>query len=588
MSESFMSFLDQVKQEAEKLGEQPVLRLVEAVEDEFRSGDLHLLILGAPGSGRSSLTNVILGYPDLLPSSPVPKLPVSLVVKHGPDITAEAECCDGMRVAVLVERLRDLLTNPESEAAAYSCLTLSAPAALLRDCVLQIESFEAPYDAAQWKTMLAASDYVLLVLSADALLSEEERGFVRDLLQPSVGLERVAIILNKVDQVEPEERHLLSARIRAFLGAFESQPVLLSLSALQARRGLEQRDIPRDCGYTELMRLIQEDLLGNQHALQRASLFDAATLCLTELESAAARQTALLAMDDSALLQVHSRLTSQTAWLADRVARAQGQVDLSIGSFTREDFLREVDAFSDLIRQQLPDEIASVSDLQTVRQHLPGYIEALWRRFFNERGTALSQRLYADLQALAVGAQRDLQELVKEETPILTALLDGFNSTPSQLRPLIVPQASGPGFHKTATLMQVGGLASLLMLGSLPLAIGLIGVGQVIRWSSQKSAAEADRQALVTAARTSLSDHKRQVKEQVNAHFDRLVQQTRENVAAMYRAAIDGVADAVQQGLTRRQELQGRRDQLTRLHDQTLPALHTALQSLSSAGSAKS
>ncbi len=301
MSETIAAFLAQLHEAAQTLEEAQLLELIAAVQAHTSQSALHFLIVGLVGSGRCSLANALLGQPKLLPASSVPKAPIPIQISYGETLSIEAHGKDGGKTALTPEKLRAFLTSPDTDASQYRALEVKASADTLKHARFRLESIGAARSPAEWKELLAGIDYVFLTLKATALLSEEERAFVRDALHASFGLERVTIVINQIDLIDSEERPELIERVRAFLGPFESQPAIISFSAVQFNRGDAAKAGGITSGYEAMRQLVTNDQGEHHQALHAASLRQGAALCLTALEEAAARQQALLMTSEADL-----------------------------------------------------------------------------------------------------------------------------------------------------------------------------------------------------------------------------------------------------------------------------------------------
>jgi hypothetical protein len=343
MPEIIQSFLARVNEAALLLGEAETVDLIADVKARLSIPQLRILIVGSAGVGRFSVTNTILGKPEMLPVSPIPKAPIGLRIGYGETTTIEAMTRDGTSITMPVEDLRSFLTSYETVAAKYDLIEVKTDDELLKNCELRIESIHTKRTFAEWKELLAGTDYVLLVLRAIALLSEQERAFIRDTLQPHFGLERVAIVLNQMDLVPDEDCSSISEYVRTFLGSYESQPILLEYSAAQASKGLLSGNIPVDSGYEVFITLVKDDLVKQRSALKSAAVQQALAICLADVEDAAKRQMTLLSTTDSDLHKLLNKCNMQDQWLQARVKRMQQRAEFAISRLGKATFFSGIE-----------------------------------------------------------------------------------------------------------------------------------------------------------------------------------------------------------------------------------------------------
>jgi hypothetical protein len=96
-------------------------------------------------------------------------------------------------------RLRSSLIGPAARN--LVAVNIHAPSELLKTCDLRIAALDGARSPEAWRGLLAATDFVILVLRAPALLGLVEREFVREHLVP-FGLHRIAIVINQIDLVD--------------------------------------------------------------------------------------------------------------------------------------------------------------------------------------------------------------------------------------------------------------------------------------------------------------------------------------------------------------------------------------------------
>ena len=552
MPEPIASFLAQIREAAQALEEAELLDLIAAVEEHTKQSTLHFLIVGLSGSGRSSLVNALLSQPKLLPTSPIPKAPIPLQLSYGETLSAEVQNGDGVKTSLAPDSLRSFLINPISYTSDYRLLDIKAPTDLLKSASFRLENIRGTRTPAEWKELLARTDYLFLTLKAVALLSEEERTFVREVLHASFGLERVTIVINQIDLIDEEEQPELVERVRTFLGPFESQPAIISFSATQSHQAADAEGGSPDSGYEAMMSLVKNDL-GDQHqTLHATSLQQGAELCLAALEEAATRQQALLMTNETDLKALLGKIEAQQQWLPARVERVQQRVETFINTMLRGQFLQEIEGFSAALQQQLPLELASTQDMATLKRYLPGYIETLWTEFFNAQQDAVRSKLAAEMKLINHLIEEDFRELLEGQRANLQGT-DAFDPSPAQLKTLLMPRRGKHAMGTVATGVQVAGL--FLLLPSLTLGLTAIGIGQAIRMIFKKQTDAADKQAIIDSAGKAIQELEAQIKKQVSARFGTLSQEIKQAVAERYTQELASIQQMLEESLTWRQNL---------------------------------
>jgi hypothetical protein len=561
------NLLDQFRQAASVVDSSESGELADAIGELGVAGRLQLLILGPVGAGRSSLANVILEQPDALPHSPIPKLPAGIAVHYGLWPSAQAVHHEGTKSAVSRAQLRSLLTS--SEGAAYDRIDIQLPADLLQTSDLRIEAIEVERSPGQWQEILSGADFVILVLNATALLNDQQRRFIRDRLAPVVGLERVAIIVNKIDLVPEEERGALLDLVRTFLGPFESQPAIIALSAARVAGNLEDAADP---GYDELMTLI-DDLLGQHAPLRATSLRKALDAALDRLAAFAAERRAIYALDEGEITRLKETITSRREWLQERIARAQHRVDAFVSTILREDMLRQAEAFGDILRRRLPEEVQSIEDVAEVRRHLPGYIETVWTEFLRVRMIAVRSALADEIERVNQIIESDLRELLADEDGRVPRIFEELSSDPHASGIYVPPRRGSSRVSNIARGLSVHGFIMLFFapeIGVLSLAIS-----QIIQHKYKQDIAQADRQAIAEAGVTASRGLEREVKARIDTQFEQLAHEMRDDIASAYEQSIKRITDLLDERLAQEENLRARTEVIENLLENSIPQLRS-------------
>lgn len=576
MSEAMSSFLEQVNTAAQTLEDQELLDLIAAAQAHSEVSTLRLLIVGATGSGRFSLANALLGQARFLPASPVPKAPVPLEISYAESASIELVEKDGSRKALSPERLRSFLTSSEIQVSEYRQVDVKTNSDLLKTASFRIESIGAAHSPAAWKEVLAGIDYVFFTLKAVALLSEEERRFIEEVLHPAIGLERVTIVINQIDLIDQEDRPELTERLRAFLGPFERQPAIIEFSTLQVGQG--EGDSALDSGYEALIRITRSDLIDHHQTTRAAALRQTAELCLTTLEETVTRQQALAATSEADVKDLLGKIDARQQWLPARIERVQHRVDTFINAMLREQFLREIEGFSAALQQQLPIELQPVQEMTTLKRYLPGYLESLWKSFFNGQLDAIRSKLAAEVKQINQMIEDDFRELLESQGTGFQDQVRGFEDSPDRLRTLIMPRRGKNQAGTIATGVQVVGL--VLLIPNLPLGLAAIGIGQAIRMVFKKDTDAADRQALIDSAVNAVHELELQIKKQVSSRFDSISEEMKKAVADRYEQGLTNLRALLEESLAWRDKLGAKQAHLSSLREQTIPELRGLLAQL--------
>jgi hypothetical protein len=557
------STLEEIADIAGILDRPRLFETIEGVLEHRRAAKLQLLVVGSAGSGRSTLANILLRQPELLPESPIPKPPVGIELRHGERISAMRVGADDSRTALPVGRLRSVLTDPD--AGHGERVVVHAPCDLLEMCDLRIESLEAGLSPGGRRTVLGGTDYVILLLNGTALLSNAERQFVRDGLAAEVGLERVALVVTHMDLVPEDERDSILELLTTFLGPFQSQPAILSLSLREvARHG------PDAAGYDALITLMN-DLLEQRAPIRDAALQQMLGALLDEVEAAATEIEALYALEEEDVRRVQEGIAAQRTWLERRIERVHGRIEAFVDTLLKEQLLRQIEGFGEVVRARLPQEIASVDDLAVIRRHLPGYLETIWTEYLRGRMIAVRTELLEEEMRLNAMIDADLLELLTGAGQGMDGMKRSFETDPLALHVFIMPKR---GKHRATNVVRGLSLNGFFMLFFAPqIGIMSLAASQVIQRLFKEDISSADRQAVIASAAPASRELEREIKRRIAEQFATLTQQLKDEASSTYQRGVEQITAMLGTRATHQHDLEARRAEIWQVVRERLPRL---------------
>jgi hypothetical protein len=537
---------------------------IDALRNHRHAAKLQLLVLGSTGSGRSTLVNVLLGS-QLLPVSPVPRPPVSIRLSRGEATSAVRAGRDGSRMAVESSRLYDVLPSLDQNRDLALDIAVASP--VLETCDIQIGAVEARRTQPEWRELLEGTDFVFFLIRADAPLSDAEKRLVRDHLAGEFGLERVALLISKVDLIEAAERNSIADLVQTFLGPLESQPAL----ALVSLAGGDTTDSDRG-----VVRTLAQDVLSRRATLRADSLRRSLQTVISSLEDTARRLKGVYAMDESQVGAALEEISGRRDWLQARVARAQRRVDAFVMTVAKEQLLRRVETFAGSFSAGLPAEIESIENVALIRRHLPAYIERVWTDFMAREAPAVQARLTQEVAEIEDLIESDLRELLAGSG---AAAIDLPAPEGSDLHVFVMPSR---GKHRAASMARSlsfqGFLFLLLPWFSTPMGLLSLAAGQVLDRVFKHEIDAGNRKAMVGPALKASQEVERQVRRLIDQQFSETSEHLRTDIAAVYEEAVAGIVEALEHRKAERQDFSRRGEQIDAMLQVRLPALRGVVE----------
>jgi small GTP-binding protein len=342
--------------------------------ERLAGGRFHVAVLGEFKRGKSTLINALLGR-DLLPTGVLPLTAVSTEVRYGSE-GATVILLDGRPHHIELDELADYVTEPGNPENMREVAHVEACARvpLLETGVVLVDTPGTgsvyAHNTEAGRAALLEADGAILVLSADAPMSERERELLHALSERRA---RTFVVVNRADHLERDDleavRSFVTEVVTDELGRKPELYCVAARPALDAvRAGRLPGDEAADFGrfLVAFETFVADDLVAERTAAARAEL----TRVGRELRDAVTVRSATAALD------------AQT--LARRVDEFRTAADAQRQAFEQEQTLLDHDV------KALMDEVGR--RLEWFASHAP----AIWRPALVDAARALPRRQLED------------------------------------------------------------------------------------------------------------------------------------------------------------------------------------------------
>ena len=390
----------------------------ERLADRLARGRFNVSVLGEFKRGKSTLVNALLGL-DLMPTGVLPLTAVATEVVYGPP-GATVLHMDGSTEEVDLGQLSDYVTEAGNPANERQVRRVEARvlADLLRPGIVLVDTpgigSVFRHDEAAARALLEA-DGAILVLSADAPLSEEERRLLTAL---SERRSPTFFVLNRADHLNPAEldevTRFISDALAAELGRKERLWRVSARAALGARLVGEEPNSAEGCEFAAF-----------SQAFDSFVLLDLVQARIATARSELARMAHEL--DDSLKIEAATAQLDSTS-LRERVERLRAAAGLQRDAFKDECTLmqRDVDALARAIGEALAEfaakapsqyearlvEVARSTPVTRLEEELRRAVESVVRESFEGFRQAEAERAEDTWRKLAERFRDRTQERV--------------------------------------------------------------------------------------------------------------------------------------------------------------------------------
>ncbi|MDF9393304.1 MULTISPECIES: dynamin family protein [Methylococcus] len=543
--------LDRIDELAENLP--AAVRPALALRDKVQEGYFDVLTVGQFKRGKTSLINALLGE-NLLPTAAVPLTSVVTILIYGETHRITVQPLEGRPFDIHPETLADYITEPGNPGNAKGVreVLIQMPSPLLRNGVRIVDTpgvgsvFRHNTDTAYAR--LPHCDAALFVLSADQAVSQAELEFLNE-VRKYAG--RIFFLLNKIDilqeadiaAIEHFSRRVLTQAVGtevrlfpisardALMGKAGNDPARLDASRLPVftaaleRFLLEEKGaLLLDAAASGLARLTGR--LRLETRLERSSL----TLPIAELDEKIARFAARRFQAERELRRLDGRLRQEFHLLAD-------------GIFARDPERRFEELRSHLARRF--DALVLDHDLQPPKD-FDECLETFIREEVAESFADWREVLERQADAAAAEIVRTFDLEIDEMVTDLQRFAGGLFqlAVPTAALQTSWPERTRAGVRPTDEPMGL----ELLTEQVLKRAPELVAP----RFRKLKSLAERwARHGIVRRRRRQLTETMEMLTGRIRSGIRRRLEETREELSARLRQRLEGVADGLEQALTR-------------------------------------
>ncbi|CAI8721264.1 conserved protein of unknown function [Methylococcus capsulatus] len=548
LKSELMSLIDEL---AEHLP--AALRPALALRDKLQAGHFDVLTVGQFKRGKTSLINALLGE-NLLPTAAVPLTSVVTVLAYGDPPRITVQPLEGSPFDIRPDMLADYITEPGNPGNAKGVreVLIRTSSPLLGNGVRIVDTpgvgsvFRHNTDTA-W-ARLPQCDAALFVLSADQAVSEAELEFLHE-VRKYAG--RIFFLLNKIDILQEADTAAIEHFSRRVLTeAVGTEVRLFPISAREALMGKAGNDPAR---------LEASRLPVFTAALERFLLEEKGALLLDAAASGLARLTGRLRLETglerNSLTLPMTELDEKIARFADRRAQAERELRRLDGRLRQEFRLLTEGIFAGDPERRLEDVRSRLGRrfdaLVLGQDHRPpkDFDESLENFLRQEVAEAFADWREA-LEDQGEAAVAQIAETFDREIDETVAELQRFAGDLFQIAaPAAAPETRWPERRRSG-IRPAGepmGL-DLITEQALKRAPDLVAP----RFRKLKSLAERwARYGIVRRRRRQLTETVEMLTGRIRSDVRRRLEEMREELSARLRQRLEGVADGLDQALTR-------------------------------------
>jgi hypothetical protein len=407
-----------------------------------------------------------------------------------------------------------------------------------------------------------SSDYVIFVLKAPVLLSQDEKLFIKNTLINYFNLDKIIFLISQIDLIDNDEISSISSYVRTFLSELSTETSIIPYSILK----------DRDMIHT----IIDEKFLQHLGKIKHENFLDCISICIDTLEAEINRQLKIKKISEEAMLKVLNEIDAKASWFNSRIERIKNKIEAFINTIIKEDLLRDVEGFNNVLKDSLPLEIDSIDSLELIKKFLPLYIGNLWKEFFEIKSIKINENINTELSSIKKEIQDDFIKFFDDSQIDIDEMLSSININKEGIITNINPNRNINIADKIATGFGMLGLG--LVFFNLPLAIVSLGSGHLLRKVFQNSIKESDKTAIKETLNNSLNDLLSSIEDSLHQSFNEYSKKLKDEVCNIYLNGINTLKTEFQENVKNYDIIKKNTDAYEKILFENIPALRSSLK----------
>lgn len=409
-------------------------------------------------------------------------------------------------------------------------LTWHRTADILKTADVELMYSSRSFTDFDWKTRLAETDYLFLVIDATGPLSAAEREFAELYIKKYLGASRFAVaVANSALINTPEDYQALYNRIGWFLASIG-----------ESSRSFE-------VGSGTLAAFLSEELAQEEQELRNMAAVQIAQVCLAETRDAVEMLLTQAQMDENKLDEIIQELEKRREKMMRLGSVAASRIYSEFTGNIQYACNQAIDSYICQIEENVVQTIRETDDLEHAAKLLPKFLASAAEQGYAQLQAYLQTRLPDLEDSVKQGMIRDAGEFFSEisiDFPIqpsvgqpvyykgirFTADLDG-SETEKKLN-----------FYSKALLLSA---VPAVVLGYLPIAVGTVVGSQIIRRFSKEKIQSENREVLLRQVQSLCQTLQAELQEATSQWIIRLAESAQESVKKGYEQFIASVMNTL-------------------------------------------
>ncbi|MCR1840377.1 hypothetical protein [Murimonas intestini] len=408
-----------------------------------------------------------------------------------------------------------------------------------------------------WKKEFAEIDYAFLVTSAVQMLTAKEREFVEQCVKRYFGLPRFAILVTDMGMInDPEAYEELKSRLDWYLDSL----------------GRQCRSF--EAGDGSLKQYIFDNLTNVGEELRNLSALQTAKLCCDETAEVLNEMQQHSAVDIEELESYITQLQKCGDGMRRKGAIAANNVHGELTGKAAFECITAVRKYGSQMYVNICEGIGQSSDLDKTARMIPDFISSAWKQLSVEQTKKMRSTAENIVSEMEEQMRLDAGEFF---TDVPEWALDMICMQPAVPDRVELPQGETENKINRISKALLIGSVPVLILGSLPLALGTLIGSQAIKKLSREKIQAENREVLKREAHEICQRTTSELSEELKAALIDIAEKAEKDIKSAYDGFVSAVLNELVKQKESAQQVYGKMEEIRQAAQVDLPRLYAMI-----------
>lgn len=413
---------------------------------------------------------------------------------------------------------------------------------LLKFMDIAVISSAGDFEDFPWTELICSSDYIIMVLRADKVLSFAEKMFFEKTIKRYLAHKRCAVLIDNFERIEEIDREEVIRHVTHYTSSINaSLPVYEYSTASVLNSQLNNEAI--DKKYVKFIDFINKDLPERALELKSNTRRQAAEFCILQLMESINVFKNNLGISKEKIEKTIASLNRREKYIKESIENIKRKVQLFVNGSVRLDFETKINEFNIVLLEDIEKNIEELKDLKDAKKNMASYLEYSWKEFFLSEETWLKSQVVTEMTHIIKIMEADIEGYIEGIDEDISKIITNYLGGQYNFKTIVLKRREKDTFSNLTRYMNLGSMVLLFI--NLPWAIITFGSSQLLRYVFKDSIRQGEKEALIQAVNSGCEKLKTQVLKQVEVQFAQMTDGLKEQVENTYNSILGIVKEAL-------------------------------------------